>query len=371
MNDYCWTIDNSPYYLSHYGILGQKWGIRRFEDRYGHLTPAGIARYRNDTSVKNNSHTRSDKTAQYSDRSYKKLLNTTVNTIKTDKKKFATYVLGKNEVDTVLKANTKLSRIQTSKDFENFAYYAAYKKHDVNEYAGLFGKNLKDRARYTAKHSGDEQALKDALNMKIYKLNLRNTKDIKVASDENAAKATAKLVRDKQFKQDLSDSIRAAKTSMRRPGQQKLLSQAQNILYKDPSKLTNKEKVSLYKALNLTLTFHDKPNLGVQDKFYGELKKQGYGALIDVNDQQFSSYHAKRPMIIFDTSSTKVKNSNEISDEEINNLYRKYNTERIIKEIGHQSINFLPDMISNMNYNFEHERIEQQERSRPSSVSSR
>ena len=76
-------------------------------------------------------------------------------------------------------------------------------------------------------------------------------------------------------------------------------------------------------------------------------------------------------MIIFDTSSTKVKNSNEISDEEINNLYRKYNTERIIKEIGHQSINFLPDMISNMNYNFEHERIEQQERSRPSSVSSR
>lgn len=32
-------------HLEHYGILGMKWGIRRFEDKYGHLTPAGKARY--------------------------------------------------------------------------------------------------------------------------------------------------------------------------------------------------------------------------------------------------------------------------------------------------------------------------------------
>ena len=31
--------------LQHHGILGQKWGVRRFENKNGHLTPAGKARY--------------------------------------------------------------------------------------------------------------------------------------------------------------------------------------------------------------------------------------------------------------------------------------------------------------------------------------
>ncbi len=35
--------------LYHYGIKGQKWGIRRFENEDGTLTPAGIARYGGDS----------------------------------------------------------------------------------------------------------------------------------------------------------------------------------------------------------------------------------------------------------------------------------------------------------------------------------
>ena len=33
-------------YLAHHGILGQKWGVRRFENPDGSLTQAGKKRYR-------------------------------------------------------------------------------------------------------------------------------------------------------------------------------------------------------------------------------------------------------------------------------------------------------------------------------------
>lgn len=35
----------SNLYLAHYGLKGMKWGVRRFEDANGHLTPAGKRRY--------------------------------------------------------------------------------------------------------------------------------------------------------------------------------------------------------------------------------------------------------------------------------------------------------------------------------------
>lgn len=38
----------SDLYLEHYGIAGQKWGVRRYQNKDGTLTPEGKKRYRND-----------------------------------------------------------------------------------------------------------------------------------------------------------------------------------------------------------------------------------------------------------------------------------------------------------------------------------
>ncbi len=38
-------MDSHDLYLMHYGLKGMKWGVRRFEDSSGHLTPAGKRRY--------------------------------------------------------------------------------------------------------------------------------------------------------------------------------------------------------------------------------------------------------------------------------------------------------------------------------------
>ena len=44
-----YNYSNSDY-LQHYGILGMRWGIRRFQDKSGRLTAAGKKRYDDDTS---------------------------------------------------------------------------------------------------------------------------------------------------------------------------------------------------------------------------------------------------------------------------------------------------------------------------------
>lgn len=47
-------------YLSHHGIKGQRWGVRRFQNKDGSLTPAGVKRVRQDFNDRHSRQTMSD-----------------------------------------------------------------------------------------------------------------------------------------------------------------------------------------------------------------------------------------------------------------------------------------------------------------------
>lgn len=324
--------------LYHHGIKGQKWGVRRYQYADGTLTPDGKKRYSKSTA---------DTVQLMMQTKVKYAINAT-----------RTQVTGKQYVDGYLKQGTTFARIQTSKEFENFAFYATYKKADSDKYMGLFGKNLKSRAAYDAKQAeklsnatGSEEDIAKAKelreksdNMKVYQLKIEATKKLRIPSDENAADITAKLLKESDFKENVIASIIDSKEKMRRPQQQILFSQAQNALKKDPSKMTSSEKVAVYKALNLSLTNHNAQEIAAQNRFYGELKKKGYNALLDYNDKEYSSYHAKRPMIVFDTDSVRLQSVTETNPKVVDKLYVKYNTERIVKESVASTIGIVTKM---------------------------
>ena len=318
------------YELYHHGVKGQKWGVRRYQYADGTLTPAGKKRYNDSGSY------------------YGKRVNSMFGTdVKHLVNSVRTQVTGKQYVDGYLKKGTEFARIQTSKEFEKFAFYATYKKHDTEEYMGLFGKNLMSRADAAARDaekkanvSGSEEDLKTANelrdkanNTKVYQLKLEATKKLKIPSDENASDIVSNLLKESEFKDNLVESIRDSKEKMRRPTQQILFKQAQNALDKTPDKMTSSEKVAVYKAFNLSLTNHNAQEIAAQNRFYGELKKKGYNALLDYNDKEFSSYHAKRPMIVFDVDSVRLKSVAEANPKVVDRLYKRYNAERIGKEV--------------------------------------
>lgn len=251
------------------------------------------------------------------------------------------YQEGKENVDRVISSDKKFYRIQAEDKMEHYPFYATYTNHDKNEYTALYGKSLKRRAKVDQAKKGE--AVHD---IDIYQVALSSKKNLRIPSKANAARITGELAQDETFRDQLSKSFDDTLTFMKRPGQRDILYGGKNVLKKDPSKYTDKDKEKLYKALNLTLTRHNDYENAMQDTFYGALRKEGYDALLDINDKTYSSFHAKDPLIIFNTEAIVQDTIRQVSNKEIDDLNKVYGTERILKEIPQTTFGYLVSAIT-------------------------
>jgi hypothetical protein len=338
MNKY-YTLNDliSDEELYHHGIKGQKWGIRRFQNKDGSLTPAGKKRYGDDGP--NKPKTKEEKKAERElKREYKQqraeeqsrnkskilfvknLHESRVDALaekykqnglsddeaKVEAKKRAKaealvagaaavtvtalgiYAVKKhkdkmNMTDRILDMETDIQRIVALSDGKevntNHRLYVAHDKKDKAKYRGMYGGQL----------------LKTDPDKPIYKVKLTPDKDIKIASRDRAAKVFMDMYNgDPEFKKHYNEHIMqyAAFTGRGKFAGFKKMKEKGEV-----SQYTMFKKG--YDLFNVALVDDHPTTKKYAEKFYGKLIEQGINAIEDRNDKIYSGYKSKDPLITF------------------------------------------------------------------------
>lgn len=375
--------------LYHHGVKGMKWGVRRYQNTDGSLTPAGKRRYY-DTPELNKQKSELESLKARKAESAKAYNNaaSTYNMLPT-----------RNNKVIALKAR---ERYQTN----DKAYRRAKLQYDADKEAARirekgieFEKKSKHRLKLEEQYKGlgmtDEQA-QAAANKRI------RTEKILAASAAMTVAACATYIAVKERKRRIDGVIKAgemlqriemtdtegklydvfyaskgdhdnkrylnllgatrqkqtgeafvmklgANSDMKIASQDKAVKTFKDLYnndseFKDSIRLwvgSNKETLNdrqargLYERFNAGLVRLNKMGTGADTKFYNALKKAGYGAVQDINDMKFSGYAAKNPLIVFDNSNSNimVQSVSKITE----NLGKKGNVE-LGKALGEHSV---------------------------------
>ena len=293
--------------LQHHGIKGQKWGVRRYQNEDGTLTESGKKHY--SIVSDRRSHRENLKNAYirngFTDKEADEIAKGRVTTEKILIGIGAAALIGvaaygatkyaRNNFDSVVKAGTTLSRVasngaQSVKD----GFYATHDKGDAEKYLGLFGKQ------------------KELHGDKVFSKSIEATKNVKVAGNNTGVKNFKKLYNtDSDFKklidtyyQDHINGGNEANGNIRK-------------MYENFNRTAPLLKPGMSNDPSVT------KSIDAWNKFTGELGKQGYGGIKDVNDRKFSGYNSKKANIYFKAKDFAVKSVREVSSNEIQEKYVK------------------------------------------------
>ena len=348
--------------IYHHGVKGMKWGVRRFQNENGSLTNAGRKRYDDDNS-NSNSNSNSKSAAPSSKKTISKSTNIGLNTsvkkynhrLKLEEKykqqgmtkeqaeiaaekriraekivaavgvmtvaAATAYVVNKNikyRADSIIKSGTTMQRITLNKNetLDN-AFYSSYKNSDKLKYKGKFGKELID-----------PRGVKSVYNMSI-----NTNQDVKIASRKKAVDTFKDLwENDDEFRKNYNKLV---DTNVK--GNRFLQDNVYNKMARKIDKASSYDEVKekAYDLFNANLANHTPENDSMAKQFYNKLKEQGYDAIIDVNDNKYSGYRTKKPVIIFNgNNKINISDVKKMSNEEIEKTYLKNIGTSVVKTIA-------------------------------------
>lgn len=333
--------------LYHHGILGMKWGVRRWQNEDGSLKAAGKKRYGDDGIESPNQKTKTNNDSKsprkgliqkrreklverYMQNGYgseaaetmaKQRMRTeavvaavgavalTAVAIKVSRR------IGQDYCDKTFKSGKVIQNIGANKDanFKDAPFFAAVNNSDKKAY----GMNYANEKRVMAK----DFAARNGLQYQgIYNNQIKLNSDVKRASVANARKIFyEKMDKDPQFKKDVLNTLK--KTNY---GDAKAISD-----YVVNGKHSNK----LYDRFNQALATPEFQAAGLHKQYYDAVKKHGYNAILDINDTRYSGYKkiSKSPTIFFGDDKWEKVSSRKLSDSEINNNAVKFATEFLAK----------------------------------------
>lgn len=330
--------------LYHYGIKGQKWGVRRYQNDDGSLTPSGKKRYsddgqinsikRKETPKKGLIQKRKDKLTEHyiskghgpnaakvmaEQRMKTEAVLAVVGTVAITAVaiKVARRV-GQDYVDQTFKSGKIIQNIGANPDanFKDTPFFAAVNRADKKAY----GMNYANEKREMIKR---RVAQGDREYQGIFNNQIKLTGDVRRASVANAQKIFyKKMDSDPQFRKEVLDTLK--KTS-----------------YSDSKAVgeylqKGKHARKLYDRFNQALATPQFQAAGIHKKYYDEMKKHGYNAILDINDTRYSGYKkvSKSPTIFFGDDKWKKISSKKLSDTEIDENVQKFAIGYLAKNQG-------------------------------------
>ena len=269
-----------------------KWGLRRYQNNDGSLTPAGKTRYnkKSDHQLKLEAkYQQKGKTKEEAEAAAKKRIK-----IEKTIAASAGIVLGaaatvalikkyKDYADDII-VGTKdnpIYRMEMMTDAKNHdasrAVYGVYKKKDTPQYFGVLAEKRNAAAR-EANHNMEMIFGNGADSMHAHKMKITYDSGVKMASTKNSRKIFNNLMKnDPTFKENV-EKMGAS-------------------VFFDPR---HRDKYdSFIRDLAGTGVKGSGRDTQAAKQFFDELSKRGYGAIHDSNDAKFSEYGAKSAGIFF------------------------------------------------------------------------
>ena len=333
--------------LYHHGIKGMKWGVRRFQNEDGSLTSAGKKRYDDDSTgsdkrLSSNSDSktprkgliqkRKDKlTEHYISKGYGPEAAKTMAEQRMRTEAVLAVVgtvavtavaikvarrIGQDYVDQTFKSGKVIQNIGANPDanFKDTPFFAAVNRADKKAYGMMYPNEKRRMAKGFAAQRGLQY-------QGIFNNQVKLTGDVKRASVANAQKIFyEKMDKDPQFKKEVLDTLKKTNYSDSKAVHEYL----QN----------GKHARKLYDRFNQALATPQFQDAGIHKKYYDEMKKHGYNAILDINDTRYSGDKkiSKNPTIFFGDDKWEKISSRKLSDTEIDANIVKYGYGLIAKQ---------------------------------------